>query len=191
MVLDLMRLQAARGRLIARNAEYLSLDQSVGQFALDLAGEKLQESGVDEVLDPDDYANLTETVAIAIATGMHVALEATGSAGSAERVTAMAWVAPTSAAHRYHIRRGRWKPGRVVALASTRRQAGDLVRLVALDNSLPDVHLEGSKREGYYRLWEDPPNWPDAKYLGFVEVEACTDPTCTATIAVAGTEAPR
>ncbi len=75
-MLDLVLLQAARGRLIARNAEYLSLDQSIGQFALDLAGEKLQESGVDEVLDPDDYADLVETVAIAIATGMHVALEA-------------------------------------------------------------------------------------------------------------------
>jgi hypothetical protein len=76
MVLDLMLLQAARGRLIARNAEYLNLDESVGQFALDLAGEKLEESGVDEVLDPDDYTDLTETVAIAIATGMHVVLEA-------------------------------------------------------------------------------------------------------------------
>ena len=75
-MLDLMRLQAARGRLIARDAEYLNLDESIGQFALDLAGEKLQESGVDEVLDPDDYANLVGTVAIAIATGMHVALEA-------------------------------------------------------------------------------------------------------------------
>jgi hypothetical protein len=75
-VLDLMLLQAARGRLIARNAEYLSLDESVGQFAIELAGEKLQESGVDEVLDPDDYADLVETVAIAIATGMHVVLEA-------------------------------------------------------------------------------------------------------------------
>jgi len=29
------------------------------------------------VLDPDDYSNLVETVAIAIATGMHTALEAT------------------------------------------------------------------------------------------------------------------
>ena len=76
-MLDLVLLQAARARLIARDAEYLSLDQSIGQFALDLAGEKLQESGVEEVLDLDDYANLTETVAIAIATGMHVALEAT------------------------------------------------------------------------------------------------------------------
>jgi hypothetical protein len=73
---DLMLLQAARGRLIDRDADYLSHDQSIGQFALDLAAEKLQESGVDEVLDPDDYRDLIETVAIAIATGMHVVLEA-------------------------------------------------------------------------------------------------------------------
>jgi hypothetical protein len=75
MVRDLSLLKAARERLIARDADYLSLDDVVGQFALDLAGEKLQESGVGEVLDPDDYAVLVETIAIAIATGMHVILE--------------------------------------------------------------------------------------------------------------------
>jgi hypothetical protein len=81
-MLDLVLLQAARGRLIARDADSLSHDQSIGQFALDLASEKLQESGVDEVLYPDDYRDLVETVAIAIATGMHVALEASAAAGS-------------------------------------------------------------------------------------------------------------
>jgi hypothetical protein len=78
MAHDRSLLQAARQRLIARDADYLDLDPGIGQFALDLASEKLQESGVGEVLDAADYAALIETVAVAIATGMHVALEAKG-----------------------------------------------------------------------------------------------------------------
>jgi hypothetical protein len=78
---DLARLQAAREELIRRNADYLDLEPAIGQFALDLADEKLRESGVGEVLDADDYGALIQTVAIAIATGMHVALEVTGPAG--------------------------------------------------------------------------------------------------------------
>ncbi len=76
MTLNRALLQEARERLIGRDPDYLSLNDAIGQFALDLAGEKLQDAGVGEVLDPDDYQALVETLAIAIATGMHVALEA-------------------------------------------------------------------------------------------------------------------
>jgi hypothetical protein len=75
--LDRARLQAARDRLTARNAEELDPDASIAQFALDLATEVLEDSGVREVLDADDHAALTLTTANAIATGMHAALEAT------------------------------------------------------------------------------------------------------------------
>ncbi len=78
-MLSLAGIQAARERLITRNADYLELDTAIGQFALDLASEKLDESGVGEILDADDYTSLVETTAIAIATGMHTALEATTS----------------------------------------------------------------------------------------------------------------
>ena len=76
MALDHALLQEARERLITRDPDYLSLDDAIGQFALNLAAEKLQDAGVGEILDPDDYQALVETAAIAIATGMHVALEA-------------------------------------------------------------------------------------------------------------------
>jgi hypothetical protein len=80
MSVDQARLQAAREALIRRNADYLDLEPAIGQFALDLADEKLQESGVGTVLDAADYEALIETVAVAIATGMHVALEVSDSA---------------------------------------------------------------------------------------------------------------
>jgi hypothetical protein len=79
-VQDHTLLQEAREHLIARDPDYLSLDDAIGQFALDLAAEKLQEAGVREVLDPDGHQALVETVAIATATGMHVVLEASDTA---------------------------------------------------------------------------------------------------------------
>jgi len=78
MTLDCAALHAAREHLIACDPDYLSLDDALGQFALDLAAEKLQDSGVRETLNPEEYQALTETVALAIATGMHVACETDG-----------------------------------------------------------------------------------------------------------------
>jgi hypothetical protein len=79
-MLELALLQSVRARLAADNVDFLSLDESVGQFALDLAGDALREFGIEDALNGEDYITLVETVAAAIAIAMHVAFEATATA---------------------------------------------------------------------------------------------------------------
>jgi hypothetical protein len=91
--------------------------------------------------------------------------------------------------HRWHVNfvPRNQSPAYPIAVAATRKEAGQVAHDKAHHNpAISWAEVDGSQAEGFYRVWDDRPSTPDAKYLYAIAVEECPDPaTCQAEMEIA------